>query len=137
MVFQLELDRNQPDRWSLHGSTAFDTGTASALQRDCGSAGHRCSVSSPPDDKRSGLRFGHPGVRDNPTRRSPSPPKGERGRGTLAKDKPRNLGTIKRTNVVSIWMLENLDRVKIGPLIEQTSTEGSAPTPMSTTSTPG
>ena len=46
--------------------------------------------------------------------------KGERGRGTLAKEKPPIFGMIQRTGAVLIRMLENVQQVTIGPLIKQT-----------------
>jgi transposase-like protein len=51
--------------------------------------------------------------------------KGERGRGTLAKEKPPILGMIQRTGEVLIRMLEDVQQVTIGPLIKRAITEGS------------
>ncbi len=51
--------------------------------------------------------------------------KGERGRGTLAKEKPPIFGMLQRTGEVLIRMLENVQKVTIGPLIKQTIAEGS------------
>jgi transposase-like protein len=51
--------------------------------------------------------------------------KGERGRGTLAKEKPPIFGMIQRTGEVLIRMLENVQQVTIGPLIQQTIAEKS------------
>ncbi len=51
--------------------------------------------------------------------------KGERGRGTLAKEKPPIFGMIQRGGEVVIRMLENVKQVTIGPLIKRTITEGS------------
>jgi transposase len=50
--------------------------------------------------------------------------KGERGRGTLAKEKPPILGMIQRTGAVVIRMLENVQQATIAPLIQQTITKG-------------
>ena len=51
--------------------------------------------------------------------------KGERGRGTLAKEKPPIFGMLQRGGEVVIRMLENVKQVTIGPLIERTIAEGS------------
>jgi len=51
--------------------------------------------------------------------------KGERGRGTLAKEKPPIFGMIQRTGEVLIRMLANVQQVTIGPLIKQTIAEKS------------
>src|SRR3954453_20682106 len=51
--------------------------------------------------------------------------KGERGRGTLAKEKPPIFGILQRGGEVVIRMLENVKRVTIGPLIERTIARGS------------
>ena len=50
--------------------------------------------------------------------------KGERGRGTLAKEKPPIFGMLQRTGAVMIRMLENVQQVTIGPLITQTIAKG-------------
>lgn len=50
--------------------------------------------------------------------------KGERGRGTLAKEKPPIFGMLQRTGEVMIRMLENVQQVTIGPLIKQTIAKG-------------
>jgi transposase len=44
--------------------------------------------------------------------------KGKRGRGTLTKEKPPSFGMSQRTGAVVIRMLENVQQVTIGPLIE-------------------
>src|SRR5206468_591587 len=46
--------------------------------------------------------------------------KGERGRGTLAKEKPPIFGMIQRTGLVAIRMLADVKQATIGPLIRQT-----------------
>jgi transposase len=46
--------------------------------------------------------------------------KGERGRGTLEKEKPPIFGMIQRTGEVVIRMLEDVKQVTIGPLIRKT-----------------
>jgi transposase len=46
--------------------------------------------------------------------------KGERGRGTLAKEKPPVFGMMQRCGQVVIHMLENVQQVTIEPLIKQT-----------------
>ena len=51
--------------------------------------------------------------------------KGERGRGTLEKEKPPIFGMLQRTGAVVIRMLENVKQVTIGPLIRATITPGS------------
>ena len=50
--------------------------------------------------------------------------KGERGRGTLAKEKPPIFGMLQRGGEVVIRMLENVKQVTIGPLIERTIAKG-------------
>lgn len=50
--------------------------------------------------------------------------KGERGRGTLAKEKPPILGMIQRGGEVVIRMLENVQQVTIGPLLKRVITSG-------------
>lgn len=50
--------------------------------------------------------------------------KGERGRGTLAKEKPPILGMIQRGGEVVIRMLENVQQVTIGPLLKQVISAG-------------
>ena len=50
--------------------------------------------------------------------------KGERGRGTLAKEKPPILGMIQRGGEVVIRMLENVQQVTIGPLLKQAISAG-------------
>src|ERR1700733_1898572 len=50
--------------------------------------------------------------------------KGERGRGTLAKEKPPIFGMIQRGGEVVIRMLANVKQVTIGPLIERTIAKG-------------
>jgi transposase-like protein len=51
--------------------------------------------------------------------------KGERGRGTLDKEKPPVFGMIQRGGAVVIRMLENVQQVTIGPLIRGTIAQGS------------
>ncbi len=51
--------------------------------------------------------------------------KGKRGRGTAAEDKPPILGLIARGGLVRIWMLENVQRKTIEPIIRQTVSEDS------------
>lgn len=51
--------------------------------------------------------------------------KGKRGRGTAAEDKPPILGLIQRGGQARIWMLENVRRKTIQPLIEQSVERGS------------
>ena len=46
--------------------------------------------------------------------------KGERVRGTLAKEKPPIFGMIQRGGEVVIRMLANVNQAAIGPLIERT-----------------
>jgi transposase len=50
--------------------------------------------------------------------------KGERGRGTLAKEKPPIFGMLQRTGEVMIRMLENVQQVAIGPLTKRTIAKG-------------
>jgi len=50
--------------------------------------------------------------------------KGERGRGTLAKEKPPIFGMIQRSGAVVIRMLENVKQVTIAPLIRATIAAG-------------
>ena len=50
--------------------------------------------------------------------------KGERGRGTLAKEKPPVFGMIQRCGEVVIRMLENVQQVTIEPLIKATVSPG-------------
>jgi transposase len=50
--------------------------------------------------------------------------KGERGRGTLAKEKPPIFGMLQRTGAVMIRMLAHVQQVTIGPLIKQTIAKG-------------
>ena len=50
--------------------------------------------------------------------------KGERGRGTLAKEKPPIFGMIQRAGMVVIRMLENVKQVTIAPLIRATIAPG-------------
>jgi transposase-like protein len=50
---------------------------------------------------------------------------GERGRGTLAKEKPPIFGMLQRGGEVVIRMLENVKQVTIGPLIKKTIARGS------------
>ena len=50
--------------------------------------------------------------------------KGERGRGTLAKEKPPILGMIQRAGTVVIRMLENVQQMTIAPLIQATIVPG-------------
>jgi transposase-like protein len=51
--------------------------------------------------------------------------KGDRGRGTLAKEKPPIFGMFQRAGQVVIQMLENVKQVTIGPLIKRTIDPGS------------
>ena len=51
--------------------------------------------------------------------------KGERGWGTLAKEKPPIFGMSQRGGEVVIRMLEDVKQVTIGPLIKRTIAEGS------------
>ena len=51
--------------------------------------------------------------------------KGERGRGTLEKEKPPIFGMLQRTGEVVIRMLANVQQVTIGPLIRETIAKGS------------
>ena len=51
--------------------------------------------------------------------------KGERGRGTLEKEKPPIFGMIQRTGEVVIRMLENVQQATIGPIIRATIGPGS------------
>ena len=51
--------------------------------------------------------------------------KGERGRGTLEKEKPPILGMIQRTGEVVIRMLENVQQATIDPIIRATIRPGS------------
>ena len=51
--------------------------------------------------------------------------KGERGRGTLAKEKPPIFGMFQRAGRVVIRMLENVKQATIGPLIKKTIVSGS------------
>jgi transposase len=51
--------------------------------------------------------------------------KGERGRGTLAKEKPPIFGMIQRGGAVLIRMLADVKQATIGPLIQATIAEGS------------
>jgi transposase-like protein len=50
--------------------------------------------------------------------------KGERGRGTLAKEKPPIFGMIQRGGEVVIRMLVNVKQATIGPLIDRTMAKG-------------
>jgi transposase-like protein len=50
--------------------------------------------------------------------------KGERGRGTLAKEKPPIFGMIQRSGMVVIRMLENVKQITIAPLIRATIAAG-------------
>src|SRR4051794_173807 len=50
--------------------------------------------------------------------------KGERGQGTLAKEKPPIFGMLQRGGEVVIRMLANVQQVTIGPLIERTIAQG-------------
>jgi transposase-like protein len=50
--------------------------------------------------------------------------KGERGRGTLAKDKPPVLGMLERGGAVVIKMLANVQQATIAPLIRSTIAPG-------------
>ena len=50
--------------------------------------------------------------------------KGERGRGTLAKEKPPVFGMMQRCGQVVIHMLENVQQVTIEPLIKHTVVPG-------------
>ena len=52
--------------------------------------------------------------------------KGERGRGTLAEEKPPIFGMLQRGGEVVIRMLENVKRLTIGPLIERTIAKGTS-----------
>jgi transposase-like protein len=51
--------------------------------------------------------------------------KGKRGRGTAAEDKPPILGMIQRNGCVRIWMLDNVQRKTIEPLIRKYIKQGS------------
>jgi transposase len=51
--------------------------------------------------------------------------KGERGRGTLAKEKPPIFGMLQRGGEIVIRMLENVQQVTIGPLIARMIAKGS------------
>ena len=51
--------------------------------------------------------------------------KGERGRGTLAKEQPPIFGMLQRGGAVVIRMLEDVKQATIGPLIERTIAKGS------------
>ena len=51
--------------------------------------------------------------------------KGERGRGTLEKEKPPILGMLQRTGEVMIRMLANVQRATIEPLIRGVIAVGS------------
>src|SRR5262245_17904685 len=51
--------------------------------------------------------------------------KGERGRGTLAKEKPPIFGMLQRGGEVVIRMPEDVQQATIGPLIERTIAKGS------------
>jgi transposase-like protein len=50
--------------------------------------------------------------------------KGERGRGTLEKEKPPVFGMMQRTGEVVIRMLPNVQQKTIAPLIQGTITKG-------------
>ena len=50
--------------------------------------------------------------------------KGERGRGTLAKEKLPIFGMIERSGMVVIRMLENVKQITIAPLIQATIAAG-------------
>jgi transposase-like protein len=50
--------------------------------------------------------------------------KGERGRGTLAKEKPPIFGMIQRGGEIMIRMLADVKQATIGPLIKQTIAPG-------------
>ena len=50
--------------------------------------------------------------------------KGERGRGTLEKEKPPIFGMLQRTGAVVIRMLENVKQVTVGPLMKRTIANG-------------
>ena len=50
--------------------------------------------------------------------------KGERGRGTLAKEKPPIFGMLQRGGEVVIRMLENVKQVTIKPLIDRMIAKG-------------
>ena len=50
--------------------------------------------------------------------------KGARGRGTLAKEKPPIFRMIQHAGTVVIRMLENVQKVTIGPLIRATIAPG-------------
>jgi transposase-like protein len=50
--------------------------------------------------------------------------KGERGRGTLAKEKPPIFGMIPRGGAILIRMLADVKQATIGPLIQQTIAPG-------------
>ena len=50
--------------------------------------------------------------------------KGERGRGTLAKDKPPVLGLLERGGAVVLKMLANVQQATIAPLIRSTIAPG-------------
>jgi len=51
--------------------------------------------------------------------------KGERGRGTLEKEKPPILGMLQRTGEVVMRMLANVQQTTIAPLIQATIAPGS------------
>ena len=50
--------------------------------------------------------------------------KGERGRGTLAKERPPIFGMIRRTGQVVIRMLADVKRATIAPLLRRTIARG-------------
>lgn len=50
--------------------------------------------------------------------------KGKRGRGTAAQEKPPIWGLIARGGLVRIWMLENVQRKTIEPIIRETLRRG-------------
>ena len=50
--------------------------------------------------------------------------KGDRGRGTLEKEKPPIFGMLQRTGEVVIRMLENVKQATIAPRIERTIAKG-------------
>ena len=50
--------------------------------------------------------------------------KGERGRGTLEKEKPPIFGMIQRTGLIVIRMLADVKQATIAPLIRRTNANG-------------
>ena len=112
-----ELDMNSDDAQKM--TTSFVRASLSESRRSRSAAKWNATKSMSWQDireTRGGQKKGRPGRR----RRL----KGERGRGTLEKEKPPIFGMMQRSGEVVITMLPNVQQNTIAPLIKRTIAKG-------------